>query len=319
MIHLIQKLFPGRKAMNDQNSAGRLADFENWLNGIPDEIRFWRHYLGSQGHDFHGDFSFRLRPDTEIGERDDKLARALSSMEIPRVRLLDVGAGPLTNLGKKLPGVEVEMVPCDPLADVYGWLLDENGITPPVRTKFADAENLSEFFGWGDFDAVHCANALDHSYDPLNGILEMLKVVSTRGFVQLGHWENEAEYEKYGGFHQWNFTERDGDFVIWNRGARISLRERMGDHLDITVWRIPVAENSRDWILAQFRKKPGADEFLKKVGTNLGEKYQCLSSRVTTAGEGDAAEEAGDPGASPLARRYHALFRSVLRDRFAEG
>ena len=142
----------------------------------------------------------------------------------------------------------------------------------------------------------------------------MLKVISARGFVQLGHWENEAEYEEYEGFHQWNFTEQDGDFVIWNRGARFSLRERMREYLDITVWRKPVRANSRDWIVVQFWKKPGADKFLKKVRTNLREKYQFMSTRVTAAEEGGAVE-----GANDLARRYHALFRGVLRDRFING
>ncbi len=299
-------------AGNCQEMKEHLRSFANWLEGIPEEIRFWHHYLGAKGGDFGDDFAFRMRHDTKIAERDDTLANTLTALGLAEVRLLDAGSGPLTNLGKALSGVKVEIVPCDPLADVYGWLYDKFDVTPPVRTRFADVENLSMYFGRDTFDAVHCANALDHSYNPLGGIFEMLKVTHPRGFVQLGHWENEAVHEKYIGLHQWNFTERDGDFVMWNRTSEVALRGRYGDALDVQVRRIPVPDNGRDWILVQVRKTPKTEELLAKSPTNLLEKYLFLVSKIA---KDDAQVDFGGNNAL-LAERYHSLLRTLLKEQF---
>lgn len=252
--------------------------FENWLSGIAEEIRYWRNYIGTGGGDYPDDFVFRLRADSYIDERDGILAERLEAIGTPEVNVLDVGSGPLTNLGKQLRRAKANLYPCDPLADVYGWLLDRSGVTPPVRTRFADVENLSMYFAPDGFDAVHCANALDHSYDPLGGILEMLRVLHPRGFIQLGHFENEAEHERYDGLHQWNFTERDGDFVIWNRDVEHSLRGIGGEFLEVSTRRIPVAGN-RDWILVHIRKKPGVERLYETRRANLPIKYHILLAR----------------------------------------
>jgi hypothetical protein len=43
--------------------------------------------------------------------------------------------------------------------------------------------------------------------------------------VILRHHRNEAEYEKYKGFHQFNFDVRYGTFVIWNRSTEIIVAD----------------------------------------------------------------------------------------------
>lgn len=288
-----------------------LKAFHDWLDGIPEEIRFWHHYLAGRGGDFHEDFAFRLRPDTRISDRDDKLAAALMALNQPNIRLLDVGAGPLTTLGKTLPGLDIQITPCDPLADIYGILADRHAVAVPVRTGFADAEGLSAYFAPASFDAVHCSNALDHSYDPFGSILEMLKMVRPGGFVQLGHWENEGVHEKYGGLHQWNFTEENGDFVLWTPRQRLSLREAIGKHVRLDVWRIPISYAGRDWILVQMWRTETTTEILADKPGRLQLKYRLLRTLMGVREAGDANGHAAD-----LASRYHALLRQFLEDRY---
>lgn len=263
----------------DDLSAQTLS-FEIWLRGVPEEIRFWDNYLRTKGSDYGSDFAFRLSTDTQIRERDDILAETLLKLGLPQVHVLDVGSGPLTNLGKTVHSINVNILPCDPLADVYKCLLDRYAISPPIPTQFADAENLSAFFEINYFDAVHCANALDHSYNPLNGLIEMLKVVKPSGFVQLGHWDNEAVYEKYSGLHQWNISEHNGDLLIWSQDKKIALKEQFGHLLDVNVKRIPVKENSRDWILAQIRKRSLIEELLSSKKSSLMTKYNLVCSKL---------------------------------------
>ncbi len=57
-----------------------------------------------------------------------------------RIRILDVGAGPLTVLGKRLTGVQIDITAVDPLAGDYGTLLQRHGIAPPIRTQWCEGE-----------------------------------------------------------------------------------------------------------------------------------------------------------------------------------
>jgi hypothetical protein len=127
-----------------------------------------------------------------------------------------VGAGPVTLIG---PTTNVEIVAIDPLADTYNAMLHDRGITPFLRTRTAEAERLSSA-GLGEFDLVFSCNALDHCYDPILAIGEMLAVTKPSGVVFFEGYVNEAINEHEAGLHQWNFMPIDtGDLVIWQRRA----------------------------------------------------------------------------------------------------
>jgi hypothetical protein len=152
--------------------------------------------------------------------------------------ILDVGAGPATNIGTFAPGKAVEVVAVDPLAHVYDHII-ANAATatgragPPIRSQFAFAEDLSSRFAANTFDVVTCTNALDHAIEPAWGILEMLMVTREGGKIYLGHTQNEAVRENYCGFHQWNFDVEDSRFIIWNASRRIDATELFADFADV--------------------------------------------------------------------------------------
>jgi SAM-dependent methyltransferase len=187
-----------------------------WSAGIDYEAGFWNQWVKTCGGRWPEDFSARREPGRPL---DPGLESLLPSGEISRV--LDVGAGPMTVLGTRSAERCIDLVAADPLALLYDHILTAHGIIPPIPTIFATAEDLSAFFGPSCFDLVHCRNALDHSFDPVRGIEEMLRVVKQGGHVVLRHLLNEAEFEArgdhYSGFHQFNFNEREGRFYIWNK------------------------------------------------------------------------------------------------------
>jgi ubiquinone/menaquinone biosynthesis C-methylase UbiE len=115
----------------------------------------------------------------------------------------------------------------DPLADKYDDILHRKGIVPPTRTCYGEAEKLLEQFPEQSFDLVYSSNALDHSYDPLTAIRNMVFLCKPGGFVFLRHFENEAEKENFQGLHKWNFFERRGDMIIANRAVEISLAKEL--------------------------------------------------------------------------------------------
>lgn len=248
--------------------------YDNWINSLNEEIGYWNNYLSTGGGDYREDFEFRLKLDTKIKDRDVLLSNKISEISKKDIVLLDVGSGPLTNLGKIVEGKSLEIIACDPLAGAYKKIINKVGIKPPVETIFADCENLSHFFEKESFDAIHCANALDHSYDPVGGICEMLSILKNDGFIHLGHFENEAEAEKYSGLHQWNFTEKDSKFIIWNKSVELDLSSYLGEIANIRIERI--AQVPKDWLVVSITKNTTSDTFLSDRSTTLGIKYQTL-------------------------------------------
>jgi SAM-dependent methyltransferase len=198
------------------------AQLTEWKQGIPSETLFWDGWMEERGGQWSGDFQRRFDAETPL---DPWLAAAARSLSKEEVSILDVGSGPAPVIGYKLEGVALRITAVDPLASIYANLLARHELNPPITPMFAPAEELSSFFEPNSFDIAHCRNALDHSFDPLRGISEMLKVIRVGGLILLRHHRNEAEQEDYKGFHHYNFDCCGNRFVIWNK----SLKADIGD------------------------------------------------------------------------------------------
>jgi SAM-dependent methyltransferase len=241
-----------RKKLSEKDQQEALweggKDLAAWEAGKDHEVSFWERYLVTEGLYWPEDYKFRLDLEQPL---QSYVVRFLNAPPGTTVSILDVGAGPLTRLGKRWQGHTVHITAVDPLADKYKRLLAEVGITPPVQTQPGEVERLSELFSANRFDLVHMRNALDHSYDPLLGIQQMLDVVKPKGYVVLRHVANEGENEDYRGFHQWNFCADNGRFVIWNRNTRLSVNDALDGLAQITV------EEIQGEILVGLRKGSG--------------------------------------------------------------
>jgi SAM-dependent methyltransferase len=204
----------------------------SWEDGKADEELFWARWIETKGSEWPDDFQERMDPTTELAPHLSK------ELQVPEGRIpviLDVGAGPMTVVGKRWHGEAIVLVAVDPLAKTYERLLAQSGVTAPVRTITAQVERLSESFEADFFDLVHIRNALDHSYDPLEGIKQMLTVVRKGAPAVLWHFRNEAVSANYGGFHQWNVDERDGRMLLWNKATMIDVNDELKDDAHVTV------------------------------------------------------------------------------------
>lgn len=215
------------------------AGLASWHDGIACEVDFWTRWFETGGLDWPNDYARRLDPNAEL---DPLIESELSGVIGRPPRILDVGCGPITRLGYRSRAHRaIEIVACDPLAEVYADIRRRFSIVAPVETMPAYAEDLMSVFGASSFDLVNCQNALDHACDPVQGLLQMLRVVRVGGVVLLRHRRNEAEFECYSGFHQFNFDlERKSafgwkkDFIVWNKAIRINASRAIPIKCDIT-------------------------------------------------------------------------------------
>jgi SAM-dependent methyltransferase len=237
------------KIMKETSSLGQ--QLSAWGSDLSHEVEFWNSWFASKGLEWPDDFIRRQDPDLSF---DSKLLDDIAQPDPWRPRVLDVGAGPMTKIGKIYRGEALDITAVDPLAPFYSALAERYGVFRPVVTQQGFGECLSAMFEPDSFDLVSCTNALDHSIDPVVGIEEMLIVVRIGGKVALEHAENEASANAYEGVHQWNFTERAGSFVIWNKQTEVDVTAKFAKSADVSCNRVP-HKMGRDIISVTFRKR----------------------------------------------------------------
>lgn len=186
----------------------------DWNAGLPVELQHCEEVFKGNGSSLDpAEWQDCRDPNLELQEEFKALIPAAPGSV---VRILDVGAGPLTRVGKRWEGRQLEVVPTDALAEQYMALMKKYSVTPPVPVTYALGEKLLEKFTPDSFDLAYASNSLDHTYDPVAAIGQMLAVVKPQHYVYLKHTANEGLNQRYHGLHQWNFDIRDGDFVVDN-------------------------------------------------------------------------------------------------------
>ena len=196
-----------------------------WSNFKTSELSFWDHWIINKGSRNENskkkiEFKFRMDPSSYLQKYINNILKDNFNLN-STIEILDVGAGPCTYLGKKSNEFNLKITATDALADLYY----RNNFNPPIKTIQLETEKLSTKFKEEYFDFIFSRNALDHHYDPLLSIEQMLFVLKKKGIMLLEHRTNEAVIENYHGLHQFNLCVKNNDFYIWNKKININVSE----------------------------------------------------------------------------------------------
>ncbi len=201
-----------------------------WIKGIPYEIAFWNNVYRWR-HTFQGLINWSKYGSVISLEGYDANTE-LSALPYSPI-VLDVGCGMSYATGNFLEATggekrSLDIRYIDPLADYYNAILRKYKKQLP-DIEFAMAEYLSAFYPQNSIDLIVIQNALDHSARPMKSITESITVLKNGGVLYLNHHVNEAEMEKYKGFHQYNICEDDGKLLIWNNADRYDVEKEIAD------------------------------------------------------------------------------------------
>jgi SAM-dependent methyltransferase len=186
-----------------------------WREALPGEVDFWKQVLPDR---VTSRDDYRRRADPRAPMQDPIVKMLIARIPEETVAIIDVGAGPLTALGKTYPGKTLNITATDPLAAEYAEIMRNAGIEPPVPPIACRGEDLLQRFQPDTFDVAFARNALDHSADPVRVITNMVHLVKEGRFVVLKHSRSEGRRQFYRGLHQWNFDLEDGEFIIGRPG-----------------------------------------------------------------------------------------------------
>jgi len=180
------------------------------ISGLVNEVAFWDRHL-------HKGIPARAEKTQLTGRYLEYFQELAKHFPADQLSILDVGAGPFTNMGTYLGDLQLHITAVDSLAHYYDNLIEKYVLDPPVKTIFAEAEKLSAIFTPESFVWINANNSIDHTRQPIDAIREMIALVKPGGMVTMRHAKNEALNESYSGFHQWNLFQENGIFYVWGR------------------------------------------------------------------------------------------------------
>lgn len=199
------------------------------IQAIAHELRFWKDFV--QTERFKGWIANKRTP--ELQEPAYKFLKKETG------KVLDLGSGVIS----LLHGTS-NVTASDPLSPLYEIIFDykKHGIKPPLPYAGEDITFEKEF------DIVHISNALDHSQNPKKVFENMIK--ASKKYVIVQGFENEAVYENYQGFHQFNMSFDES----------LKMHDKNGLIFDSKDYDIKLVESyvtlthlNKNWIIAIFK------------------------------------------------------------------
>lgn len=213
------------------------------LNGVAHELKFWAGFVKTERF-LKGWVADCVTPELNHKVYDFIHGMLTQSPERDKVKVLDVGSGVVSILNGLVPKKNLTAV--DPLGELYEIVFDygQHGIKSPLPVPAEEMKYLEEF------DIVHISNALDHTQNPKAAFDRLLEATKPGGFLIIQGFENEATYEKWQGFHQWNIYidgNKDGLAIEGKDGLHAAIRNPY--FADVTTF-----ENNKSWFIFIVKK-----------------------------------------------------------------
>ncbi|NBG88392.1 methyltransferase domain-containing protein [Isachenkonia alkalipeptolytica] len=235
----VQKVYKSLKKNKLENSEGV---YNEWAKEKEGSVDFFEKKLHKGSMDKRLNSKAKLRKDV----------RGYLPKDQKELKLLDVGAGPITRLGYNWEDRIIHIEAVDVNGDLYQKLFKKHNITPPVITKNSEAEKIHELYEGETFDFAFSRNALDHCYDPIKGIKNMVDLIKPQRYAVLLHRRNEGLSQGYRGAHLWNFDVEQDQVIVYNPSKKYKLREELsGVEVQYKLEQTPKDE----WIYVEIFKK----------------------------------------------------------------
>ena len=250
--------------------------FQQWMTGIPYELAFWNN-MYRWDRTFEGVQAWsRLGKELELEGMDAQAF--LSAFDAPVV--LDVGCGLSYAKGDHLRTSEglvpIDVRYVDPLAHFYNQIKQRHHREMP-DIQFGMMEYLTAVADPGTVALVIIHNALDHSANPMKGILSALKVLKTGGCLYLNHHPDEAEAERYKGFHKFNIcTDEHNRCIIWNKDERIVVDDVVAPFAEVSTHTL----DENGFVVTIITKTKDVDDEAVGLQTDNREQTRLLASLI---------------------------------------
>ena len=261
--------------------------FGVWLDNLDSEIEYWIYnglIRGSVGSEYFRDTRRMKR--REVPFREPDLDKLVKDGDI----VMDIGCALISGFGEKLSQGHINLVPVDALAHYYNIMnsMDSEAIEDTYYCNFGTFELLSNLFPRNYADYIYISNALDHSFDPLMGVIKSLYILKVGGVIKMKHRKAEAVHEAWQGLHKWNVDCIKGDFVIWNKENAVNVSEKLKDYADVEVRDTNELDRNDQFITVLIKKKTEIELSwfidIEEEGRTMGKIIRMLFEKMSVNG-----------------------------------
>lgn len=225
---------------------------DEWSKLTQEEIDHWDRVFNGYVNDLNSYYHVytKKRLDNKL-KLHTNVQHLVDDINKDEITILDVGSGPLPFLGKT-SNKKLLFTPVDYLSHEYEKLYNKYNIHPPIKPIRGDASELSKLFSENQFDIVYARNSIDHTFDPIKCIQQMVYVCNNH--VILEHKLNEGVVENYQGLHQWNFFTKNSLFYISDKfGHEYCVNDYISASITCKVT-IEEEESIPDWLAITIKK-----------------------------------------------------------------
>jgi ubiquinone/menaquinone biosynthesis C-methylase UbiE len=226
---------------------------EEWSKWTQCEINHWDRVFDGYVNDITSYYHVYTKR-----RLDDKLKlhtnvqNLVDDIDKDQITILDVGSGPLPFLGK-VSNKKLLFTAVDYLSHEYDKLYNKYNVHPSVKPIQCDALELTNIFSKNQFDIVYARNSIDHTFNPIKCIQQMVHVCNKH--LILEHKLNEGIVENYQGLHQWNFFTKDSKFYISDKyGIEYCVNDYLSVYSISCQIVIEEEENISDWLVINIKK-----------------------------------------------------------------
>jgi SAM-dependent methyltransferase len=139
-----------------------------------------------------------------------------------KLKVLDLGSGPLSWLAYGQDEGLIDVVAIDPLADHYRKKIKENKIEYPILPNKGTGEKLLEVVGKEEFDICFSSNAIDHADSPRRCVEGMAAACKRGGLVYLQGNIREGTRTGWVGLHRHDIALEGKELVDYEKNGKMS-------------------------------------------------------------------------------------------------
>ena len=133
---------------------------------------------------------------------DEPIQNLNETIKNQKLKLLEVGSGPTSNLAWGVDQGLFEITAVDPLANSYNELMKQHNYVFTIKPMEGVGEELLNLFGEETFHIIFSQNAIDHAVSPQKCILNMYSVLKEGGILYLCGNVKEGTNNGWYGLHQ---------------------------------------------------------------------------------------------------------------------
>jgi SAM-dependent methyltransferase len=221
-----------------------------WDANLNDEITFWKKWIQNDEFNLPEDVG-RTKTNQPF---KSEIEAAIASCPRDHVDILEIGCGPASEMGCRTnTGKAFSVTYCDPLAGEYEKMWAVKKLAMPHQIKAIEVEQLDKHFLPDSFDVAYACNCLDHSFDPLAGIKNIVSLLRAGGKFFLRSRIREGIKEKYVGLHQWNFYFENDFLMLSDRhGNAVNVTDAVSKSAKMVQHN---ADYENNWMHATFEKR----------------------------------------------------------------